>query len=66
MNILTILTLINPLNPPSENHDFSATKHPVDLKPAYKLDKVRELLFPNREIEIFDDFCRFSTKFLRG
>ena len=42
------------------------------LVEAYRPDEVREHLFPNSEIEIFFDFCRFSTnspnfqKILRG
>ena len=29
----------------------------------YGSDKVRKYLFPNSEIEIFIDFCRYSTNF---
>ena len=30
---------------------------------AWRLNEVREHLFPNSEIEIFIDFCQFSTNF---
>ena len=30
---------------------------------AWRPDEVRKHLFPNSEIEIFIDFCRFSTNF---
>ena len=33
------------------------------LVEAWRPDEVREHLFPNSEIEIFIDFCRFSTNF---
>ena len=39
------------------------------LVEAWRPNEVREHLFPNSEIEIFIDFCRFSTNFqkiLRG
>ena len=66
MSFLTLINMGGQNNhPPSENHVFSTTEHPVDLRPVFKLkfvrcgpveNKVREHLFQSSEIEIFDDF----------
>ena len=37
---IILLSLKVPSNPPSENRNFSATKHLVDLKPVSKLEFV--------------------------
>ena len=63
-------------HPLSENRDFSGTDVALRCGPgeknqsalsfsveAWRPDEVREQLFPNSEIEIFIDFCRFSTNF---
>ena len=78
--MLTLIILGRNYHPLMENCDFSGTETRLDLRPVCKLEfvhcgpvekewwrpgKVREHLFSNSEIEIFDKIHEFS-KYSQG